>query len=82
MRLSLRRLTLALGLVSLACLGLAGCQKDAEFSKAEMNQIKNPPKEMPPATREIMGKMGKGGDTSTPPRPAGQPGPGSPLGGK
>lgn len=61
-----------------ACPLVVGCQKDAQFSQKEIDQMKNPPKDMPPQARELMQKMQQGA-SKTPPRPVGQPGPGGPV---
>lgn len=79
MRSRLARKCICLGVALAATMVLGGCKKDAEFSKAELNQIKHGPKEMPAEAKQLMSQMGKGGNAGAPPRPVGQPGPGSPL---
>ncbi len=60
---------------------MTGCKRDAQLSDQELQQIKQgPPKEMPAEAAAAMRKMGQGGPSpGTPPRPAGQPGPGGPA---
>lgn len=66
--------------VALALLLVGGC-KDSQLSQKEVDEIKQgPPKTMPAEAANAMKNMGsKGPSPGTPPRPAGQPGPGSPL---
>lgn len=72
---------LAVGALA-GCLALAGCG-DQQLSKTEVDQIKKgAPASMPSEAQDAMKGMGKGGPSpGTPPRPAGQPGPGAPVGG-
>lgn len=79
MRSRLARTCICVGVALATCLALGGCKKDAEFSKEELSQMKNGPKEMPAEAKQLMSQMGKGGNAGAPPRPVGQPGPGSPL---
>ncbi|MBM3492893.1 MAG: hypothetical protein FJX72_01015 [Armatimonadetes bacterium] len=60
--------------------GLVGCQSSGKFSDKELKQMQEgPPPEMPAEARKAMEGMNKGGGTSPPPRPKGQPGPGAPF---
>lgn len=74
-----------LSLVAVGCLlvgltTLAGC-KGHEFSQEEVKQMEQgPPHQMPPQAVKTMQRMNQGGPSRTPPRPAGQPGPGAPGG--
>ena len=79
------RLVPVVGLALLAgvlCLGPVGCKSDSTFTEDEIKQMKGGgPKEIPAQGRELLGKMGKDGNQGAPPRPVGQPGPGSPFSG-